>query len=149
MIRLRATSSFTNSDVFWTDSNAPYTGSTIALNLTSSYSGKTYQVFGDVTSAKYSGFGSWILFNTDGNFLPSASGQYDVSIYGAVSGSQITWGLATKTFTQGTNTWGNVLHLRAIGQFLSEDRVFISGSNYDAINQYNYQDEPVYSVYNG
>lgn len=146
MIRFRATSSILNNNTLWTDSN--YTGSVIALNLTSSYSGKKNQVFADVISVKYNGIGSWILFTTSGSELPDESGQYDIKIFGA-EGAQDTWGSITTQFGATDKIWGDVSNERSTGTLLSDDRAFISGSDYDDITKYNYQDKPVYSVYDG
>ena len=146
MIRFQATSSLINSNTFWTDGR--YTGSFIGLNLTSSFSGEKTLVLADVVSAKYNGQGSWILFKTSGSLLPTSSGQYDLNVYGAAS-TDAKWGNIKTQFGSEDQTWGTVQSNTVSNQFLTEDRVYISGSDYDTITNYNYQDNPVYQVYNG
>lgn len=146
MIRFQATSSLINSNTFWTDGR--YTGSFIGLNLTSSFSGEKNQILANVVSAKYNGQGSWILFKTSGSLLPTSSGQYDLNVYGAAR-ADAKWGNIKTQFGSEDQTWGTVQSNTVSNQFLTEDRVYISGSDYDTITNYNYQDNPVYQVYNG
>ena len=149
MIRFRATSSITNQNAFWTDVN--YNNSTVAIFLTSSFSGEgnSNAIFSSVDSAKFNGYGSWILISTLGTQLPTGSGQYTINIYGATTGDQLRWSQANTKFGETAQTWGNVEGSTATSQLLSSDRAYISGSDYDNTNTYNYQDNPVYAVYNG
>ena len=149
MIRFRSTGSFTNTNTFWTE--VDYQGSVVSVFLTSSFSGQSNSapIFSSIYSNKFNGYGSWVLIQTLGDLIPTASGQYTVNIFGATTGNQLTWGEAATKFSQETSTWGNVEGSTVTNQLLAQDRAYISGSDYDDFSIYNYRDNPVYAVYNG
>lgn len=150
MIRLRATSSIQNNNAFWYNATSSYTTSSVALSLTSSYSGEKFQpIFATVSSAKRQPFGSWILFNVSGSLIPTASGQYEVNIYDVEESDPLIWGTYDVKFGDSQERWGSAIDEQAGSILLANDRVFISGSDYDNITRYKYQDQPVYKVYNG
>lgn len=147
MIRFRATSSL-DTNTLWYDGGT-YTGNIIALNFTSSYSLATERVFASVTSVKYEGNGSWIIFETNGDLLPDESGQYDLNVFNAIASGSAKWGTIQTKYSAETATWGDAEQRTVGSTLLTSDRAFVSGSDYDETNTYNYQNNPVYQVYNG
>lgn len=145
---LQLTTSATTNNTVWLDQTSfPY--SEIALAFTSSYSRDKKDVFCTVTSKKAGPYGMWILFSVDGGELPGDSGQYDVDIYYATASVAATWGNYGALWADANQTYANPVVQDKIGGKLTTERAFISGSDFDTINKYEYQDEPVYSVYNG
>lgn len=144
-------SNSTNSNAFWVDlSSLPLAGlNLIALEFTSSYSGQKSTTFADLTSTKFGEYGGWILIDSVGSELPSKSGQYDVNIFQADTGSAATWGNYSFTWGGSDQTYANATVSAKTGSLLATERGFVSGSDFDTISKYEYQDEPVYSVYDG
>lgn len=140
-----------NVNTFWVDlGSLPFAGlNQIALEFTSSYSGKKTTTFSDITSTKFGEYGGWILIDTIGSEVPSNSGQYDLNIFQADTGSAATWGSYSFTWGGSSQTYANASTAAKTGSLLTTERGFVSGSDFDTIKKYEYQDEPVYSVYDG
>lgn len=162
--------------VFWTDNYI--SGSTLILSLTSSFSGDYSEVGGNIISNKTSdGIGGWVQFQISSSNAPTASGFYEGNIYkGCVDeavkwiNANVTWSLAdehwndwaigclipvlwneaTQKWNNVSDTWNNYLESNAgTSDLLTTERVFVSGSDYDVIFDYEYQDLAYYTVYNG
>jgi hypothetical protein len=122
-------SSTTNSSAVYPDVAAPIGTTALVLEFTQSYD---FSTKGNVLANLINTVGPtnpWLVFQVNGNTLPTASGQYDVNIYqNAGTGvayqwgnAIITWGNANLIWSQGSNPVKGIL--------LSTDRAFISGSN--------------------
>lgn len=149
MLQLIYSSSGITNPAIYLDTN--YTGSTVKMYLTSSFTGDATAITGDIISNKTKPDGGWILVEIDKNSLPNKSGQYDANIYareGEGTGGD-TWIEATSKWTEVTQTWADYSPGEQIGAFLAFERAIVSGSDYDAINKYSFEDESNFTVYNG
>lgn len=145
---LQLTTSKNTTNAIWLDqTDFPY--SELALALTASYSGDKRDVFCTVTSKKPGAYGMWVLFDVVGGQLPGESGQYDADIYYATASVAATWGNYGVLWANANQTYANAESSNKIGGKLATERAFISGSDFDTIIKYEYQDEPDYSVYDG
>jgi hypothetical protein len=146
MLRFNSTASAAiNNNTFWSETN--FTGSEILLSFTSSFSGHTQIVLADVISNKFNGFGGWILIETNTDLIPTSSGQYSLNIYGGNSG-QATWGSYLKQWKEADVTFGNATGITQ-GTLLSNERGFVTGSDFKEWILYNFQNNAIYTVYNG
>lgn len=124
------------------------TGSAILLEYTQSYSNTvTGSIQAEVISNPQNT--PWIIAQFSGSLLPSASGQYDFKIYEYVPGAGLIWN-TTNTQWQLTNTIWNAGAAPVIGDLISTDRAFISGSDVTPITEYVSPNENArYTVYLG
>jgi hypothetical protein len=122
-------SSATNSSAVYPDIAAPAGTTALVLEFTQSYD---YSTKGNILANLInvpSATNPWLVFQVNGNTLPTASGQYDVNIYENTStgvayqwfNAIITWQNANFEWSQGANPIKGLL--------LSTERAFISGSN--------------------
>lgn len=126
-----------------------YTGSRLKLYLTSSFTGDVTGIDADIISSKTTPYGGWLLYEIPRNEIPSNSGQYDINIYELeISGSNI-WIDASSTWTNTTSDWENYSAAQVIGEHLDQDRVIVSGSDYDPVYDHRFNDESNFYVYNG
>jgi hypothetical protein len=122
-------SSATNSSAVYPDVAAPIGTTALVLEFTQSYDfstkGNVLATLINVPSAT----NPWLVFQVNGNTLPTASGQYNVQIY-----ENIGTGIAYQWFNANM-TWNNANFLWSTGNapikgtLLSTDRAFVSGSN--------------------
>ena len=146
MLRFNSTSSADiNTNTFW--SEVPFLGSQVVLNFTSSYSGHSKSIVADVISNKFNGYGGWVVIETDVNQIPTASGQYELDFYSIVT-EQATWGSYLLQWINADVTFGDATNFSA-GNLLSQERGFITGSDFDTWTPYNFQNNAIYNVYNG
>jgi len=127
-----------------------YTGSydELILDFTQSYDLSTTVVEGTPTSTTNS-YRNWLIFQTSGSTLPTASGQYDVRISEGTIAFDAIWDEAAVTWETADVIWnvGDIIQRR---EFLYEDRAIVSGSNESSITQYVSPDETgAYMTYNG
>lgn len=95
-------------------------------------------------------FRHWLVFNVSGSLIPSASGQYDISIFERGEGAEGTWGLTTDVWSTTTEKWATFGDGGPIGVAIYEDRAYIVGTNEDSIKQYLSPNENgSYITYNG
>jgi hypothetical protein len=122
-------SSATNSSAVYPDVAAPIGTTALVLEFTQSYD---YSTKGNVLATLINTPGPtnpWLVFQVNGNTLPTASGQYNVQIY-----ENIGTGIAYQWFNANMS-WDNADFLWSTGNapikgvLLSTDRAFISGSN--------------------
>lgn len=126
-----------------------YSGSYVKVQLTSSFTGNVTTFDSDVTSNKSTSYGGWLLLAIPNNSLPTASGQYSVNIYGAVGGGLgASWIQAQTTWNTTVQTWLDY-DPEVLTGILTEDRAMVSGSDYDTITKYQFEDESNFTVYNG
>ena len=122
-------SSTTNSSAVYPDVAAPIGTTALVLEFTQSYD---YSTKGNILATLINTPGPtnpWLVFQVNGNTLPTASGQYNVNIYkNEGSGiayqwynANITWNNANLLWSQGDTPVKGIL--------LSTERAFISGSN--------------------
>ena len=71
----------------------------------------------------------WLVLQLTGSLVPTASGQYDVSIYQYTTAANLlTWATQNTLWASTQNTWaGTGAFIK--GTLLSEERAYISGSN--------------------
>jgi hypothetical protein len=122
-------SSATNSSAVYPDVLAPIGTTALILEFTQSYD---YSTKGNVLATLInvpSATNPWLVFQVNGNTLPTASGQYNVQIY-----ENIGTGIAYQWFNANMS-WDNADFLWSTGNapvkgvLLSTDRAFVSGSN--------------------
>lgn len=137
-----------NENAFWADSSS-FPNATVAFVLTSSYSGQSQVVYGTRINKYLTDYGGWVITRVPGASVPSVSGLYEAKIYRVSVGDQATWGNYTFTFGESKDTFGDAAITQIVGDVVSEDLVFISGSDYDPVVDYNYEDQAIFTVYNG
>ena len=148
MLQLNYSSSGIENKTVYIDTN--YTGSEVKVYLSSSFSGDVTEFTSDIVSNKTSDYGGWILLEIDRNNLPTDSGQYDANIYELEPGSSgDTWVDARLSWVEVTDTWLGYSPGEIVGALLAYERALVSGSDYDTINKYNYENKSNYTVYNG
>lgn len=148
MLQLNYSSSGIENKTVYIDTN--YTGSEVKVYLSSSFSGDVTEFTSDIISNKTSDYGGWILLEIDKNEIPTDSGQYDCNIYQVEPGSSgDTWIDAKLSWVEVTDTWLDYSPGEIIGALLAYERALVSGSDYDTINKYNYENKSNYTVYNG
>jgi len=148
MIQLEYTSSGFASVAFFTETET--SASTGVIQLINDISGEESNVSGSIVSNKvYPDFGGWILLSITSSGIPTESGQYTANIY-ETGELQVTWGTAFKTWGAVASEWQYyATESNAKINLLDEDRAIVSGSDYDSLGVYSYQDNSDYTVYNG
>jgi hypothetical protein len=178
MIQLQyssATGSFQNK-VFWSDSSI--TSSYVVLTLTSSFAGDYSVIQGDIVSNKANNInGGWVLFEISSSNVPTQSGYYEANIYeGCIDQpvvwneanvkwneakkrwndwaigclQKVIWSQATDKWNEVEDAWNNYKESSAgIEELITQERIFVSGSDYDTLDVYEYQEQGYYTVYNG
>lgn len=129
-----------------------YDETQVRYQFTSSYSGQRTQLDADVTSNTTNNvLGGWLLLESLNNLIPSSSGQYDLNIYKVTRPvANPEWIYAQDTWIQENEKWASYSGSGVIiGDLLTTNRAFVSGSDYDPIYKYEFEDEPIYSVYDG
>ena len=150
MLHFQYSGSGTKTVAQWIDER--YSETKVRYLFTSSFSGQRTTLDATVTSnTSKDTLGGWLLLQNDNNQLPSASGQYTLNIHKVISGSgQPEWIYALEAWTDETETWADYQGVTdQLGDLLTTNRAFVSGSDFDPIYKYSYQDEPIYSVYDG
>lgn len=138
----------TNTLAVYLDPN--YTGSydELILDFTQSYDMSTTVVEGTPLSTTNI-YRNWLTFTVSGSTLPSASGQYDVSLYEGTKEENLRWDDAGFAWNVADVIWeeGSILQRRT---FLYSDRAMVSGSNESSITTYISSNENgTYTTYNG
>ena len=138
----------TNTLAVYLDPN--YTGSydELILDFTQSYDMSTTVVEGTPLSTTNI-YRNWLTFTVSGSTLPSASGQYDVSLYEGTKEDNLKWDDAGFAWMTADIIWeeGSILQRRT---FLYSDRAMVSGSNESSITTYISSNENgTYTTYNG
>ena len=108
----------------------------VLLDFTQSYDfSKKVNVIGTLANVP-SATNPWLVIQLSGSVLPTASGQYDVSIFEFTqSGTTLTWSTQNTIWNQTSVTWVGAGAFTKT-KFLSTERAFISGSNEHTITQY-------------
>jgi hypothetical protein len=78
---------------------------------------------------------SWVIAQISGSVLPSASGQYVFDTYELLASGSAVWNTFNQEWELAATTWGNATFFD-IGDLISTDRAFISGSDVVPITQY-------------
>ena len=122
-------SSATNSSAVYPGVAAPIGTTTLVLEFTQSYD---YSTKSDVVATLINTPGPtnpWLVFQLNGNTLPTASGQYNVDIYQNTGiGIAYQWFNANMTWVNANFVWSQG-SAPVKGTLLSTERAFISGSN--------------------
>lgn len=148
MLQLIYSSSGITNSAIYVDTN--YTGSKIKMYLTSSFTGDVTNISADLISAKTAPDGGWILAEINRDQIPTKSGQYIADIYELGEGTgNDTWIEATSAWINETQTWLEYSPGETIGDYLTTERVIVSGSDYDTISKYEFKDKSNFTVYNG
>jgi len=123
-------------------------GSEILLEYTQSYSKTvTGSIQADVISNPANT--PWVIAQFSGSLLPSASGQYDFAIYELTVGSALVWNLTNVNWESELTIWNNASGI-TVGDLISNERAFISGSDVTPITEYvSPNDNARYQVYLG
>ena len=151
MIQLQYASTGSTEKVIWSDlTNPPFTGSVITMALTSSFEGNYSAIDGAVVSNTSNAYnGGWVLFNVSSSLIPTASGFYDADIFIAGLVEPEIWETATDVWQTISEIWEDYQNRGVIGEKITTERVFVSGSDYDEQYKYENQELSYYSVYNG
>jgi hypothetical protein len=78
---------------------------------------------------------SWVIAQVSGSALPSASGQYVFDTYELLNSGSAIWNTFTQNWEAAITTWNNATYFE-IGDLISTDRAFISGSDVVPITEY-------------
>ena len=124
------------------------TGSVVLLEFTQSYSNTvTGSILADVISNPQNT--PYIIAQFSGSTLPSASGQYDFKIFEYTVGAPLIWNTTNIEWQSAFTTWNNAGGA-IVGDLISTDRAFISGSDVTPITEYVSPNENArYKVYLG
>jgi hypothetical protein len=124
------------------------TGSVVLLEFTQSYSNTvTGSILADVISNPQNT--PYIIAQFSGSTLPSASGQYDFKIFEYTVGAPLIWNTTNIEWQSALTTWNNAGGA-IVGDLISTDRAFISGSDVTPITEYVSPNENArYKVYLG
>lgn len=150
MLHFQYSGSGTKTVAQWIDER--YSETEVKYLFTSSFSGQRTTLDATVTSNTSKDIlGGWLLLQNDNNQLPSASGQYTLNIHKVTRPTENPeWIYATDSWIQEDERWTSYSGSGVIiGDLLTTNRAFVSGSDFDPIYKYSYQDEPIYSVYDG
>lgn len=150
MLQFNYSGSGTKTVAQWSDEK--YTDTTVTYIFTSSFSGQRTQFDATITSnTTKDTLGGWLLIQNQNKFVPQESGQYILNIYQVASGSgNPEWIYAIDAWSNENETWEDYQGATSqVGDLITTNRAFVSGSDFDTIYKYSYQDEPIYSVYNG
>jgi len=123
-------------------------GSEILLEYTQSYSKTvTGSIQADVISNPANT--PWVIAQFSGSLLPSASGQYDFAIYELTVGGALVWNLTNTNWESELTIWNDASSV-SVGDLISNERAFISGSDVTPITEYvSPNDNARYQVYLG
>jgi len=137
------------------------TGSNIICVLpiqTGSYSGSLLVQFiydytnsSSISEAQVITNNNYLIMNITGSNLPTASGLYTLNFYDINLSGSLVWSTWTPIWTTLTNLWTSYTGSGAptTGSLIVNERAWISGSNDVPVNQYLYQSQSVFIVYNG
>lgn len=137
----------TTSTALWTDQYVTSNRTKVAVALTSSYSGYTSSYSASISSnTTYPSGGGWIIFQSPKNSVPSSSGQYLADVYLVSDGdNSLIWNLANVKWSEANFTW---LDSTLFGNKISDnERAMVSGSDYDNIYKYEFEDNAIFNVY--
>lgn len=137
-----------NDNAIWADSGS-FPNATVAFVLTSSFSGQDQIVYGTRLTNYLTDYGGWVITRVPGTAVPSVSGLYEAKVFRVSVGEQATWGDYSFTFGDSPDQWNDAPVSQIVGDVISEDLVFVSGSDYDPVVDYNYEDQAIFTVYNG
>lgn len=92
----------------------------------------------------------WLVLQLTGSLVPTASGQYDVSIYEYTTISLGTWSTQNTLWATTPLTWNGIGGGYIKGTLLSQERAYISGSNEVPITVYTGSNQNgAYTTYQG
>jgi len=141
----------TNTNAVWidtVDTSSGYYGN-LRIIYTQSYdlSNGNFDV---ATISAPNAYRNWLVISNSGSVAPTASGQYDISIYTLDTGSgNSTWESVSTTFQATSDTWQGIGGITPVDLIYS-DRAYVSGSNEQEITQYVSSNENgTYTTYNG
>ena len=101
-----------------------------------------------ITTSTPTNYTNWLVFQISGSFVPSYTGQYDMSVYTGLFIDAV-WNQIDIAFNSYNETWDTAGYY-APDELLYSDRAFVSGSNESSITQYVSPDENgTYTTYNG
>lgn len=149
MIQLQYVTGSNFDKAFW--SNQYYTGSEIYLALTSSFVGNYSRASATVVqnNTVEDENNGWVVFNISGSQIPTQSGHYTANIYDKITGSVLTWATAPDIWNTISQTWLEYSSDDTSGDLLAEERVFVTGSDYNEQYKYENNELAYYTVYNG
>lgn len=139
----------TNSNAVYPNITASVGTTVLLLDFTQSYDSSTTADIPATLLNTVSPLNEWLVFQLSGSTVPTASGQYNVSIYQAtaITSSLLTWGTQATLWGATANTWnGASSYIK--GTFLATERAFVSGSNEYTITQYLSPTSSRYYTYN-
>ena len=82
----------------------------------------------------------WIVAQVSGSLLPSASGQYTYDVYDLNIGGALVWNLANTNWNEELTVWNDTSSI-SVGDLISNERAFISGSDVVPVTEYVSPDE--------
>jgi len=179
MIKLKYSSSldyYNNSAVFSDEYVSSSLGSVI-IDLTSSISTYRGTITGSIFSNKTGYTGGWLLIASSGSNAPTASGHYDANIYeaklpepliytgswAATTSSWVEalfewdgnigneyWSNTTTIWNETQETWAGIkAQILTRAELIAQERVFVTGSDYNEEYKYENQELAYYNVYDG
>jgi hypothetical protein len=122
--------------------NILITGSQLLFEYTQSYNQNSGSFPGTIISNPRNT--PYLIVTISGSTLPSASGQYILYSRGYEPSLPI-WNLVTTPWNLNTSTW-NAAGTVIVGDIISEDRAWISGSDVEPITEYVSPNEDAYYI---
>ena len=177
MIQLKYSSSLENYNTSAIFSDGKVTTDSVIIELSSSFSGPEGDITASVISNTADRLGGWLLLATSQSVAPTASGFYDATIYEGnlpipdlYTGSWIEtyqkwnemnpewdgnigrayWRNTKTIWNETTASWVDIDSERLRkGTEITQERVFVSGSDYDEEYKYEQEELAYYNVYDG
>ena len=126
-----------NTNAVYPDVNATSGTTQVLLEFTQSINKITTSNIPANLANAVDGLNPWLVIQLTGSSVPTASGQYDVNIYEFTQLPGLgVWGQISQSFGIIQDTWDSDGGGFVIGNKLSTERAFISGSDEYSITQY-------------
>lgn len=119
----------------------PTAGNGLYVEYTQSYNKNSGSFSGTILSNPQNT--PWVVAQISGSVLPSASGQYVFNSYELILSGSAIWNLYIVQWQAATDTWDNAGG-QSLGDLISIDRAWISGSDVEPITQYLSPNEDAY-----
>lgn len=103
-----------------------------------------------ITVSSPTQYRNWLVIENSGSVVPTATGQYDVSIFQQSTGSEARWEFTDQVWETTGERWATFGDGGPIGSAIYQDRAYIVGSDESSITEYVSPNENgQYKTYNG
>jgi hypothetical protein len=121
----------------------PASGSNLLFDYTQSYNKNSGSFVGQILSNPQNT--PYVIVEIAGAVLPNPTGQYVINTFETVVEGAAIWNLTLDAWNLATTLW-NEASGSQLGDQISQDRAWISGSDVEPITQYVSPDEDAYYI---